>query len=162
MRSAVPVRGGCRWLGWSICVRVEWGGCRFVPVCTGGGPGSGPVSARRATSGCSTAHQRLKAPLIVIWDSSNTPVSARMRQLVDARTWLTVVRLPGYAPELNPVEGIWAVLKRGLGNRAFRTLDRLADVVTSRLRSLQRRPDLIANVFAPTGMTLEPELPWPP
>src|SRR6266516_5762265 len=25
--------------------------------------------------------------------------------------WLTVERLPAYAPELNPVEGLWATLK---------------------------------------------------
>ncbi|MFD7998659.1 transposase [Streptomyces mirabilis] len=28
------------------------------------------------------------------------------------RDWLTVVLLPGYAPELNPVEGLWAHIKR--------------------------------------------------
>jgi DDE superfamily endonuclease len=108
------------------------------------------------------AHQRLGTPLIVIWDNLNTHVSARMRRLVEARRWLTVIRLPGYAPDLNPVEGVWSLLKRGLGNRVFQGLDQLAGVVGSRLRALQRRPDLIAGVLAQTGMTLEPELPWPP
>ena len=32
-----------------------------------------------------------------------------MRQLIAARAWLTVYQLPAYAPELNPVEGIWSV-----------------------------------------------------
>jgi transposase len=27
------------------------------------------------------------------------------------RGWLVVERLPGYAPELNPVEGVWSNLK---------------------------------------------------
>jgi len=27
------------------------------------------------------------------------------------RSWLTVDRLPGYAPDLNPAEGLWANLK---------------------------------------------------
>ena len=31
--------------------------------------------------------------------------------LARARTWLTVERLPGYAPELNPVEQIWGNIK---------------------------------------------------
>jgi putative transposase len=34
-----------------------------------------------------------------------------------ARTWLTVEHLPGYAPELNPVEQIWGNIKgRELAN----------------------------------------------
>jgi transposase len=32
-----------------------------------------------------------------------------MRQLIAARACLTVLQLPAYAPELNPVEGIWSV-----------------------------------------------------
>lgn len=32
-----------------------------------------------------------------------------MRAFTNAhRDWLTVVRLPAYAPGLNPVEGLWA------------------------------------------------------
>jgi transposase len=38
------------------------------------------------------------APIIVVRDNLNTHISA-------ARTWLTVVRLPTYAPDLNPTEG---------------------------------------------------------
>ncbi|MFF8021571.1 transposase [Streptomyces sp. NPDC007896] len=34
------------------------------------------------------------------------------------RDWLTVVLLPGYAPELNPVEGLWAHIKRSPANLA--------------------------------------------
>jgi len=33
--------------------------------------------------------------------------------------WLTVVRLPAYAPELNATEGVWSHLKRqGIGKVA--------------------------------------------
>lgn len=46
---------------------------------------------------------------------------AAMRTLIAARAWLTVFRFPSYAPELNPVEGVWAYpLKRGLDNLAAR------------------------------------------
>ncbi|MFE6625526.1 transposase [Streptomyces sp. NPDC057740] len=38
-----------------------------------------------------------------------------MRQLIAARLWLTVYQLPPYAPECNPVEGVWSHLKRSLG-----------------------------------------------
>ena len=50
------------------------------------------------------AHQQLGGPLVVVWDGLNTHVSRVMADLVGARDWLTVFRLPAYAPELNPVE----------------------------------------------------------
>jgi hypothetical protein len=50
------------------------------------------------------AHQQLGGPLVVVWDGLNTHVSRAMRELVAARSWLRVYRLPPYASELNPVE----------------------------------------------------------
>ena len=51
-----------------------------------------------------TARQQLGGPLVVVWDGLNTHVSRAMRELVAARSWLRVYRLPPYASELNPVE----------------------------------------------------------
>ena len=50
------------------------------------------------------AHQQLGGPLVVVWDGLNTHVSHSMADLVAARSWLTVFRLPPYAHELDPVE----------------------------------------------------------
>ncbi|GIE91811.1 transposase [Actinoplanes regularis] len=52
-------------------------------------------------------HQRLQAPIVLIWDNLNTHVSRRMHALIAARSWLAVIRLPSYAPGLNPAEGVW-------------------------------------------------------
>jgi transposase len=42
------------------------------------------------------------------------------RVFIAGHDWLTVVRLPPYAPDLNPVEGIWSLLRRGpLANAIF-------------------------------------------
>jgi len=38
-----------------------------------------------------------------------TYVSRAMRQLIAARSWLTVFQLSAYAPQLNPVEGLCQV-----------------------------------------------------
>lgn len=47
--------------------------------------------------------------------------------LAKQRHWLEVRRLPAYAPELNPVEGLWANLKgRELANRCEVQVQRLA------------------------------------
>jgi transposase len=50
------------------------------------------------------AHQQLAGPLVVVWDNSNTHLSAAMARLAGARDWLTIYQLPPYAHELNPVE----------------------------------------------------------
>ena len=105
----------------------------------------------------SAAHRALGAPLIVIWDGLNTHGSQKMRAFTEAREdWLTVVRLPGYAPDLNAVEGAWSVMKSGLGNHAARTLDELEAIVRARLRQIQRQPDLINALLGQTGLTLDP------
>ncbi|WP_374583037.1 transposase, partial [Frankia sp. CiP3] len=51
------------------------------------------------------AHHQLHAPIILCWDNLNTHRSAAMRAFLTRYTsWLTVVRLPAYAPDLNPAE----------------------------------------------------------
>ncbi len=103
------------------------------------------------------AHTKLHAPVILIWDNLNTHVSATMQSFTDAHPeWLTVVRLPAYAPDLNPAEGVWSNMKNGLGNLAASTVDQLAAIVKNRLKSIQYRPQLIDGFLAQTGLTLEP------
>ena len=85
------------------------------------------------------AHQQLGGPLVVVWDNLNTHVSEAMRSLVAARDWLTVFQLPPYASELNPVESVWALLKRSLANLVKRSLSELTALIKTRLRRMQYR-----------------------
>jgi putative transposase len=106
------------------------------------------------------AHHQLHAPIILCWDNLNTHISAVMRRFIEAHTdWLTVVRLPAYAPELNPTEGVWAHLKRDLGNLVACSVDQLAATVKTLLKRIQYRPELIDGFLAQTGLTLEPQPP---
>jgi transposase len=104
-------------------------------------------------------HAQLGAPIIVVWDNINHHVSAVMRQFVAAHAWLTVVQLPAYAPELNPTEGVWSHCKRNIANLAACTIDQLAEVVRSRLKSIQYRPALIDAFVAETGLVIEAQPP---
>ena len=107
-----------------------------------------------------TAHQRLHGPVILIWDNLNTHLSKRMRVFLDANTdWLTVVRLPAYAPDLNAAEGVWSLLKRSLGNAIWTGIDDLTHTVKTRLRHLQHRPDALTGCLTQTGLTLTPNPP---
>jgi len=106
------------------------------------------------------ARQQLHAPVILIWDRLNTHISAAMRRFIDAHPdWLTEVRLPACAPDLNAAEGAWANMKNGLGNLAATNLDQLAAIVKNRLKSIQYRPALIEGFLAQTGLTLQPQPP---
>ena len=87
------------------------------------------------------AHQQLGGPMVVVWDNLNTHVSAAMTELIAARDWLTVVQLPPYAHELNPVELVWSHLKRSVANLAKRDLTQLTALVKSaRTDAMPARP----------------------
>jgi putative transposase len=105
------------------------------------------------------AHQQLGGPIVLIWDNLNTHVSVAMRALIAARDWLHVIRLPAYAPDLNPTEQVWSHLKRSLGNLAVHGIDHLAAIVKNRLKRIQYRPELTDAFFAHTGLTLDLEPP---
>ena len=106
------------------------------------------------------AHQELKAPVILIWDRLNTHISAVMRAFIQAHPgWLTEVRLPAYAPELNPAEGAWAAMKASLGNLAVRDVDQLAAIMKNRLKRIQYRPALIEAFLGQAGLTFDPQPP---
>lgn len=79
-----------------------------------------------------------------------------MRELNAARSWLTVYQLPPYAPELNPVEGVWSDLKRSLANLMKQSLDQLTALVKTRLKRMQYRPHLTEGPIAKTGLDLQP------
>jgi putative transposase len=105
------------------------------------------------------AHQQLDGPIVVIWDNLNTHTSAAMRELIAARDWLQVIRLPAYAPDLNPAEHVWSHVKRGLGNLIVHGLDQLVAVVKNRLKRIQYRPELLDAFLAHTGLKLDSEPP---
>ena len=106
------------------------------------------------------AHQQLQAPVILVWDRLNTHISAVMRAFISSHPgWLTEVRLPAYAPELNPAEGAWAAMKNSLGNLAVRDVDQLAAIMKNRLKRIQYRPALIEAFLAQAGLTFDRQPP---
>ena len=77
------------------------------------------------------------APVILIWDGLPAHRSSDMKAwLAGQASWLTVVPLPGYAPELNAVEPLWAAVKgKDLANYAATDL---TDLWQAAHRGLQR------------------------
>jgi transposase len=72
------------------------------------------------------------------------------------KEWLRVFQLPSYAPDLNPAEGVWSLLKRSLADFAAADLDHLVKVTKRNLKKVQYRPHLIDACLAETGLIIEP------
>ena len=69
-------------------------------------------------------------PVLLIWDGLPAHRSRRMSAWVASqRHWLAVERLPGYAPDLNPIERVWGNLKSTeLANLCSDTISEVADI----------------------------------
>nr|WP_262705096.1 transposase [Streptomyces sp. NEAU-383] len=99
------------------------------------------------------AHQQLGGPIVLIWDNLNVHRDARMRAFIDAHDWITAFHLPPYAPDLNPVEGVWSLLRRSSqANTAFIDPDHLIRHLRRGLRQIQYRSDLIDGFLAATRL----------
>ena len=72
------------------------------------------------------------------------------------RAWLKkrlrLIRLPGYAPDLNPGEGVWRWLKRSLGNVCCTDMTELRYELGLAIQRLRRRPQVIGSFFAWAGL----------
>ncbi|WP_435799774.1 IS630 family transposase [Streptomyces goshikiensis] len=100
------------------------------------------------------AHQQLDGPIVLIWDNLNVHKDRRMRDFIDAHDWLTAYHLPPYAPDLNPVEGIWSILRRTTqANTAFTDPDHLIRRLRHGLRQIQYRSPIIDGCLTGTGLT---------
>jgi transposase len=66
-----------------------------------------------------------------------------MRALIAGRDWLMVIRLPAYAADLNPADGVWAWRRHGVADIAVHGVDHLARLVKQRLQACRRQSDLM-------------------
>jgi transposase len=96
--------------------------------------------------------------VVLLWDGLSAHWSTKMRAWLDSqRDWLTAERLPAYAPELNPVEGLWANLKAlELANRPTTTLAEVADATEQGIQRVCTTEDLVVGFLAHTGLSLDP------
>ena len=94
------------------------------------------------------AHYR--RPLLILWDGAKPHRSRLVRDYVDSSAgYFHIEFLPGYAPELNPVEYLWAWLKRhALANFCPETLAELQHTARGKLKSAQRRSAIVASCWA--------------
>ncbi len=98
--------------------------------------------------------RQIAGKLLVVWDGASIHRCHEVKDFLaqGAAARLHLERLPAYAPELNPAEGVWNLLKRReLKNRCCQDLGELRWEVGLAIRRLQRRRHLIRACFAQCG-----------
>jgi transposase len=90
--------------------------------------------------------RHLPRPLTILWDRGNVhDRSGEVRAWLARHPEIVTERFPGYAPELNPDEGVWDHTKHArLANWAPADVRELRRGVRVELYRLRRRPDLLA------------------
>jgi hypothetical protein len=97
--------------------------------------------------------------VVLLWDGLSSHWSHKMRaHLAAQRDWLTVERLPAYAPELNPAEYLWANLKGGeLANCTGDTIAEVADQAQHGIQRVCDSDSLVVGFLAHSGLSLNDE-----
>jgi hypothetical protein len=92
----------------------------------------------------------------LLWDGLPAHRSTKMKAFIAGqRHWLVAERLPAYAPELNPVEGLWSNLKSKGGELANLCYPNLAGVIAQAHRGIDRvrqRPHLAYSFLRRSGL----------
>lgn len=92
--------------------------------------------------------------LLLIWDGLPAHRAKVVKDYIASQSrWLRVERYPGYAPELNPVEYIWAPIKsKDLAQVPPKGLRHLKKIVRRSFRRIKADPLLLKNCLRKVGV----------
>jgi len=95
--------------------------------------------------------RKISGKLLVIWDGSPIHQAKAIKQFLasGAAKRPHLERLPGYAPELNPQEQVWNLLKRReLKNLCCQDLTQLGQELVRAKERLRHQHQMLQNCFA--------------
>ncbi len=113
---------------------------------------TGSIKSAQVIGFLRALHRQVPGKILLLWDGAPIHRSRIVTAFVrEQHAWLHVERLPAYAPELNPVEYLWAYWKKNeLANfcpKDVWQLSHAASQALKRIRRIRRRPQLIAAFF---------------
>ena len=130
-------------------LRYEWA-YLFGAVCAERGIGAALVLPQANTDAMSlhlaeiSRHVAPGAHAVVILDGAGWHRTGGRLQVPGN---LSLLRLPPYSPELNPVENIWQYLRQNqLSNRVFETYDAVVDACCDAWNALMQAPKRIRSI----------------
>lgn len=114
----------------------------------------GNVDSAWVVSRLRCMHRQVPGQVVLLWDGLPAHRSERTEDFVQQqRAWLRVEPLPAYAPELNPVELVWANLSaRELSNLCPDSVSELAYHVQRGVRRIRRQSHLALAFLKHSGL----------
>jgi len=90
-----------------------------------------------------------------VWDGLPAHKSKMMKEyLASQRSWLSEERLPGYAPDLNPVETLWGNVKgQEMANKCSQNLDEVVTAVDSGMKRVRKSRTLSFYFLEHAGLS---------
>lgn len=92
---------------------------------------------------------------ILVWDGLPAHKSKMIKEyLASQRSWLSEERLPGYAPDLNPVETLWGNVKgQEMANKCSQSLDEVVTALDSGMKRVRRSRTLPFSFLDHAGLS---------
>jgi transposase len=101
--------------------------------------------------------RKIPGKLLIIWDGATIHRCQAIKDFLSAggAERIHLERLPGYAPELNPQEGVWNLLKRcELKNVCCQDLEQVEQQLLLAKERLRHRKKVLLQCFAHAGYSL--------
>jgi len=101
--------------------------------------------------------RKIPGKLLVIWDGASIHRSQAVKEFLakGGAKRIHLERLPGYAPELNPQEGVWNLLKRReLKNLCAADFNHLGTELLRAKERLRHRKTVLCQCIAHAGFPL--------
>ncbi|HET7291478.1 MAG TPA: transposase [Vicinamibacteria bacterium] len=117
----------------------------------------GPVKTKGILRFLRHLRRHVHGRVVLFWDGLQAHRAVEVKDWIQAnRHWLSVERLPAYAPELNPVEGLWSWTKgTRLANVCADSLGPLVARVKKGASHLRRHPNTLFGFLAKADLSLD-------
>ena len=115
---------------------------------------AGSVDTDKVLAFLRSLRRHIPGKVVLLWDGLGAHRSGAVKQyMVANRHWLKVERFPAYAPELNPVEGLWAGLSnKHLANYVPDSLAQLGDHLRRSIRRVRRNVTIGIHFIQHAGL----------
>lgn len=95
-----------------------------------------------------------RRPITLIWDKLQAHRGKAVRAFVEDHPRLSMHFLPSYAPDLNPVERVWAMSKyHGMANHGIAQLDELCTEARRQVARVANEPRLLRACVEHAGLS---------
>jgi transposase len=98
--------------------------------------------------------RHLRGHVVIVWDNGTIHKGDAIREIQSLYPRLHLYRFPGYAPELNPDEGVWRLAKQALANGRPDSQRELVRRLRSQLQRLRRSQSRLRGCVRGSDLSL--------